>query len=194
MEVEGMGDEQEGMPSKITSECPPPPYYYKYFKTPTLGIDGESITPPLLSDVDISSIVNEVEGNGIENQKDVKKDDNEEDSLQRKALQKLIYGGTINHLRKYYTYNPEKDYKADLKAKLHNLLQGSLSLTSNVPPTQPPEIAMKGLDDTLQGIHDTLGEYRMHEGRENLISMREQEIHDLESLANKMEDLLTRTK
>jgi len=163
----------------LTSECPPPPFYFKLYKTASEGVDGLPIAPPKLSDVNLAA----VEGEALAGLMD-------DDALYRLALQKQLFGGSIQALRRNRIYSPLTDYKALLSKHVRTLLAGALDLTSNVPPTQSSEVAVMALNATLTEIHNVLGEYRMHEGRETLIALRKAEIVELQKLADEMQALL----
>jgi len=169
-------DESE---SHLTSECPPPPFYYKLFKTATEGVDGLPISPPRLCDVPLAAVQDEALAGLMD-----------DDALHRLALQKQLYGGTVQALRRNRIYSPITDYKALLKQHVQKLLTVSLELTSNVPPTHSSEVSILALNATLTEIHNVLGEYRMHEGRETLIALRKAEIIELRKLADEMQALL----
>ena len=166
------------MHNKLTAECPPPPFYYKQFADSHTCINGKEIEPPVLTSVDVSSLENT---EGLEHL--------DGETLQRLALQKCVYGGTVNHLRKLYTYNAQTDYKLNLKQAVNKILTVSLEMASDVPPQQAPEVASLRLAEALQHIHTLLGEYRTHEARENLIALRNKEIEHLLKLAEQMESL-----
>jgi len=137
------------------------------------------IAPPKLSDVNLAA----VEGEALAGLMD-------DDALYRLALQKQLFGGSIQALRRNRIYSPLTDYKALLSKHVRTLLAGALDLTSNVPPTQSSEVAVMALNATLTEIHNVLGEYRMHEGRETLIALRKAEIVELQKLADEMQALL----
>lgn len=165
--------------SNLTSECPPPPFYYKLFRTALEGMDGKPIVPPKLSDVNLEGITDEAFVCLMDS-----------DARQRLALRKQLFGGTINMLRQHRFYSPLTDYKALLRDQVKNIMTLALDITSNVPPTQPSEVSMMSLNKALGDVHNALGEYRMHEGRESLITLRNSEIEGLQKLAEDMETLL----
>ena len=172
--------------SKLTSECPPPPFYYKLFRTANLGVDGKEIFPPKLVDVDVSVAEEEaIGGGGVAARSG--------DALRCIALEKHLYGGSIFRLKRNRIYSPQTDYKSLLKENLKNVLTLALDLASNVPPPNASEVPVLALNNTLTDVHNILGEYRLHEGRENLISLRAAEIKDLQKLADDMELLLSKT-
>jgi hypothetical protein len=177
--------------SKLTSECPPPPCYYKLFSTASQDINGLIILPPRLSEVDVT-VVGEDEAKVLE--AGCAPNGTTVDAIQRLALEKQLYGGSIFALKRNRVYSSQTDYKSLLKENLKTVLTVALDLTSNVPPPQSSEVAILTLNNTLTEIHNILGEYRMHEGREKLILLRTQEIQGLHKLADEMEALLVQTK
>jgi hypothetical protein len=171
--------ESSELGSKLTSECPPPPFYYKLFANANTDVYGNDILPPRIEDLDTSGLDEGTKGGTTSSAEE----------MRLLAIQKKLYGGTTSQVRKVYTYNGDKDYKLSLKQGVNKILQESLTLASDVPNKEAPEVLVLRLNEALQDIHTTLGEYRMHEARENLIAMREREIEGLEELSQKMENL-----
>ena len=180
--VDSSAAEGESIP-KLTSECPPPPFYYKLFSSAHKDIHGEPVAPPRLQDLDTTGLEAE----------DVAQAQGPlaaADALQRLALRKKLYGGTVNKGHQQHQYDSRTDYKEVLLGGLEGILQVSLALASEVPPQQTPEVVVLRLHEGLQKIHDTLGQYRHHEGRERLLALRRKEIQELEELATAMDALL----
>ena len=146
------GEEEEVGMRALTDECPPPPFYWELVE------DG--LQPPSLSS-------------------------NEAEDTQ--AISEREYGGLVRILKRKRPFDPSKDYKAELRSLLKTLLLRSMTIASNVPTNQSQ--AQRGgveqhevvaqLNETLLELHNTLGEYRIHEARETIIETFKAELHRL---------------
>ena len=92
-----------------------------------------------------------------------------------------------------YLTDTIEDYQGILKEKIEKVMRISIRAASDVPPSQGAEQTIIALNENLGAIHNLLGEYRAHEGRENLIALRKQEIARMEELKAEMQELLKAT-
>jgi len=176
--------------SKLTSECPPPPFYYKYFASATQDNEKRTVAPPRLQDLDTTGLEAEGGDEVVVAAAAATAAPLSADTLQRLALRKRLYGGTVNLGHQQHQCDNERDYKAAILSGLDSILQVSLGLASEVPPQQTPEVVVLRMHEELRKMHDLLGQYRHHEGRERLLALSRKEIQELEGLAATMDTLL----
>lgn len=155
-------EEQEN-DATTTGECPPPPAYYMKFT------DADSIAkigPPSLEAVSVDG-----------------------DDLMT-TIQNGVYGGLIASLGKRHTYNTDINYRNTLRERVDGVLDACMELASDVPPKRPIEDSTNAIQESLEQVHELLGEYRHHEARSNLIKLRDLQIMELLSLENSIDQTI----
>jgi len=159
-----------GGPPKVAAECPPPPFYWT---------QGEGLEPPALP-------------MGMQGEEGAAVD----------AAVSGEYGGVVRSLRRKLKFDPSKDYKMALTALLQRLADKALSIASHVPqiPPPPPGVSavaqhesLAQLSEVLVELHDTLGEYRVHEARERIIGNYEAQLARLTILEASASDVVAET-
>lgn len=109
------------------------------------------------------------------------------------------YGGLVRVLKRKRPFDHSKDYKAELRALLKTLLDRSMLIASTAPTSsqqqqQQQHEATIQLNQVLLEVHNTLGEYRVHEAREKIILACKAELHRVEEFLGALAQLETETQ
>ena len=150
----------------MTDECPPPPFYWEL---------GAVLQPPALSVLE------------------------EEEEKDKQAINDGEYGGLVRNLKRKRPFDQSKDYKAELRALLKTLLDRSMLIASAVPTSgqqqqQQQHEATIQLNQVLLEVHNTLGEYRVHEGREKIIAACQAELDRVQEFERSLSHLEIETQ
>jgi len=145
-----------GAQAKVTSECPPPPFYWSLENLQTV------LRPPAPPDGDSEAVLAAISGEygGVVR------------NLQRRHK--------FDPLKNYQALL--SDQLQRLADKALSIASHVPQIPAPVPGVVAQHEALAQLNDILVEMHDTLGEYRTHEARENIIKTYKAELARLARL------------
>jgi len=156
-----------GAAGKVTSECPPPPFYWaldRELQPPSLPDGGDEAIEALLSSVDKGEYSGVVRNLRRKRKFDPAKDYKVTllDQLQRLLDKSLAIASHVP----------------------------PIPIPINGAPAVAQHEALAELNEILVDMHESLGEYRTHEARETLIRVFQTELTRLEHLEKEVELLI----
>lgn len=170
MDLEAPQSVSDSSTTKVTSECPPPPFYW------TLGDDPSILKPPVLSQ-DVSELTQSIDteyGGVIRNMKRKRQFDT---SIDYKTLLKSLMQTLV---------------KKAIAIASNVPATGSNNIGSGASAAQEHD-ALLQLQNVLVELHGTLGEYRTHEARETIILAITKELGRLQELESSISIIYEQT-
>ena len=149
--------------NRLVSECPPPPAYYKRFKSASDASNQQKIEPPNVPAAHSNFNPSQQYGSII-----------------------------VKNLPPSANYDPNKDYKVELLRALDEIVEKSLEMFQSASSLQniSYELKFAEFNASILSFNQLLNEYREHEAHCNLCALSERKLQEIVELRDKMKKTL----